>query len=151
MLSRDDFMKLKLRSRGEQKVVLASLEVPADMCILLNVSFQVCLQNGSNSHTVCISDMCKLLDFFVLTYISATNSEFNVVENPVYVHWMLDKFIFWSLARADYMHACAWQAPISETWIALLKDNFDRLILGIKCMMRQKIVRKLSILQNGPY
>ena len=146
MLSRDDFMKLKLRSRGEQKVVLASLEVPAYMCILLNVSFQVCLQNGSNSHTV-----CKLLDFFVLTYILATNSEFNVVEKPVYVHWMLDKFIFWSLARADYMHACAWQAPISETWIALLKDTFDRLILGIKCMMLQKIVRKLSILQNGPY
>ena len=115
------------------------------------LSFQVCLQNGSNTHTVCISDMCKLLNFFVSTYISATNSEFNVVENPVYVHWMLDKFIFWSLARADYMHACAWQAPISETWIALLKDNFDRLILGIKCMMRQKIVRKLSILQNGPY
>ena len=144
-------MKLKLRSRGEQKVVLASLEVPADMCILLNVSFQVCLQNGSNSHTVCIYDMCKLLNFFVWTYILATNSEFNVVEKPVYVHWMLDKFIFWSLARADYMHACAWQAPISETWIALLKDNFDRLILGIKCMMRQKIVRKLSILQNGLY
>ena len=50
-------------------------------------------------------------------------STFNVVDYHVDTgRWT----IFWSLTRAEY--ACTWRAPISETGIALLKDDFDRLI-----------------------
>ena len=108
-------------------------KVPADMCILnadmciLNASFQVS-SNRSHSHTVFFADICTLNPSwnFLSGPISQQGfliSTFNVVDYHVDTgRWT----IFWSLTRAEY--ACTWRAPISETGIALLKDDFDRLI-----------------------
>ena len=65
--------------------------------------------------------------------------DLNVVENQVYSgQWTIS--FCWSLTCAEH----AWHAPLSETDIALLQDNFDRLIGGEMHCIAEKCIGRRS-------
>ena len=115
---------------GGRMCCLQVWKVPADMCIP-DVSFQVCLQNSSHSHTACIADTWILnVSWNILS--GPIFRDLNVVENPVYTgQWTISFFSPWLMQSMHGMRLYLKQGLLY--WRTTLTDW-----LGVKCDVLQK-------------